>query len=89
VWHKREGAPAKELKQCWFPGVHQNIGGQAERGGDGEEIGDNTFAWMVSLPARPTLYALTPRQVDNLSGMLTCEEETIKEGIEHPLYTLG
>jgi hypothetical protein len=45
------GAPAKELQQCWFPGVHGNIGGQAEfvrSASDYEEIVDITFAWMVS-----------------------------------------
>lgn len=51
LWHKKEHSPAKELQQCWFPGVHGNIGGQSEdprSAGDHEEIGDNTFAWMVS-----------------------------------------
>lgn len=51
LWHKTENSPAKDLQQCWFPGVHGNIGGQAEfwrELGDHEEIGDNTFAWMVS-----------------------------------------
>lgn len=51
LWHATNGCPAKDLQQCWFPGVHGNIGGQAEESrahGDFEEIGDNTFAWMVS-----------------------------------------
>lgn len=51
LWHKTNDGPAKELKQCWFPGVHGNIGGQAETDrsmGDCEEIGYNTLAWMVS-----------------------------------------
>jgi hypothetical protein len=51
LWHKTDDGPTKELQQCWFPGVHGNIGGQAEnpRGlGDHEEIGDTAFAWMVS-----------------------------------------
>jgi hypothetical protein len=34
------------LRQCWFPGVHGNIGGSNK-----EPIGANTFAWMASLPA--------------------------------------
>lgn len=49
--------------------MHQNVGGQAEfprSAGDLEEIGDNTLAWMV----------------DNLSGMLTFQEEAIKILIE-------
>ena len=51
LWHKFDGGPAKDLQQCWFPGVHGNIGGQAEDprdAGDFEEIGACTFAWMVS-----------------------------------------
>lgn len=51
LWHKTARSPAKELQQCWFPGVHGNIGGQAESlptAGDYGEIGNNTFAWMVS-----------------------------------------
>ncbi|KAJ6111276.1 hypothetical protein N7486_003511 [Penicillium sp. IBT 16267x] len=43
LWHKTQDAPAKDLQQCWFPGVHQNIGGGAPDG----EIEDITFAWMV------------------------------------------
>ncbi|KAJ5110387.1 hypothetical protein N7532_000922, partial [Penicillium argentinense] len=46
LWHKTPGAPAKDLQQCWFPGVHGNIGGQAEcprTAGDHEEIGDIAF----------------------------------------------
>jgi hypothetical protein len=51
LWHASPGAPTKDLQQCWFPGVHSNIGGQAElvrTASDYEEIGDITFAWMVS-----------------------------------------
>lgn len=51
IWHKTDDSPAKELQQCWFPGVHGNIGGQADfppTAGDQGEIGNNTFAWMVS-----------------------------------------
>ncbi|KPM39236.1 hypothetical protein AK830_g7343 [Neonectria ditissima] len=69
IWHKTDNSPAKELKQCWFPGVHGNIGGQADAphtGGDQGEIGYNTFAWMV----------------DNVSGMLTFQEDTINVVIE-------
>ncbi|OKL57390.1 hypothetical protein UA08_07532 [Talaromyces atroroseus] len=70
LWHKTAGAPAKDMKQCWFPGIHGNIGGQADDptspANDHGEIGDITFAWMV----------------DNLSGMLTFEEEAIKNFIE-------
>jgi hypothetical protein len=43
LWHRTQDAPAKDLQQCWFPGVHQNIGG----GALDCEIEDITFAWMV------------------------------------------
>ncbi|KAG8417324.1 hypothetical protein J3459_012417 [Metarhizium acridum] len=69
LWHKTDDGPAKDLQQCWFPGVHGNIGGQAEDPrsvGDHEEIGYNSFAWMV----------------DNLSGMLTFDAATIQIMIE-------
>lgn len=33
------------LRQCWFPGVHTNIGG----GYDDQEISDITLAWMVEM----------------------------------------
>jgi hypothetical protein len=44
LWHKTAEGPAKDLQQCWFPGVHGNIGGSV----DFDQIGYNTFAWMVS-----------------------------------------
>ncbi|GAM40357.1 hypothetical protein TCE0_038r12648 [Talaromyces pinophilus] len=69
IWHKSPDAPVKDLQQCWFPGVHSNIGGQASdprSAGDDEEIGDITFAWMV----------------DNLSGMLTFEDTAIEQLIK-------
>ncbi|KAJ5682302.1 hypothetical protein N7462_005467 [Penicillium macrosclerotiorum] len=43
LWHRTQDAPAKDLQQCWFPGVHTNIGGGAPE----REIEDITFAWMV------------------------------------------
>lgn len=33
------------LRQCWFPGVHSNVGG----GYDDQEIADITLAWMVEM----------------------------------------
>jgi uncharacterized protein (DUF2235 family) len=56
LWHKTTDGPAKDLQQCWFPGVHGNIGGQkldSHGSIDFDEIGHNTFAWMVS-PSYPT-----------------------------------
>ncbi|KAJ6109358.1 hypothetical protein N7486_001592 [Penicillium sp. IBT 16267x] len=76
LWHKTSDAPAKDLQQCWFPGVHSNIGGQAEdprTAGDHEEIGDIAFAWMV----------------DNLSGMLTFEEVAIELLIKQHKHALA
>jgi hypothetical protein len=52
LWHEAECSPAIRLEQCWFPGIHGNVGGQADiprSAGDREEIGYNTFAWMVRL----------------------------------------
>ncbi|KAK2684566.1 hypothetical protein QWA68_016546, partial [Fusarium oxysporum] len=69
LWRKSSDGPAKDLQQCWFPGVHGNIGGQRDDSHasvDFEEIGHNTFAWMV----------------DNLSNMLTFEDAAIKTLIE-------
>lgn len=65
LWHKTVDGPAEDLQQCWFPGVHGNIGGQRDylhASADFEEISHNTFAWMV----------------DNLSNMLTFEDAAIK-----------
>lgn len=45
LWHKTADSPAKDLQQCWFPGVHSNIGGGKKEAS--EEIGHNTFVWMV------------------------------------------
>jgi len=61
LWHKTDDAPAKDVQQCWFPGVHANIGGQAADPralGDFEEIGDVTFAWMVSTSGPTALVIL-------------------------------
>ncbi|KAH6693470.1 hypothetical protein F5X68DRAFT_247741 [Plectosphaerella plurivora] len=65
MWRSTTGAPAKSLVQCWFPGVHGNLGGQADdpvSAGDHGEIGNITFAWMI----------------DNLSGLLTFEATAIE-----------
>ncbi|RPA93054.1 hypothetical protein L873DRAFT_1830861 [Choiromyces venosus 120613-1] len=42
LWKKTEDIPTN-LKQCWFPGIHTNIGG----GYDDQEIADMTLAWMI------------------------------------------
>ncbi|KAK6386667.1 hypothetical protein LTR65_008866 [Meristemomyces frigidus] len=47
VWESpKPGAPSslQILKQCWFPGVHSNIGG----GYQDTSMADITLAWMVS-----------------------------------------
>ena len=45
IWEKPDGQKLPHiLKQCWFPGVHSNIGG----GYDDQEIADITLAWMMS-----------------------------------------
>ncbi|MCJ1249634.1 hypothetical protein MMC30_006860 [Trapelia coarctata] len=45
IWEKPEGQPLpKTLTQCWFPGVHANIGGSYPD----TEIADITLAWMMA-----------------------------------------
>lgn len=100
LWHATEGQPAKQLQQCWFPGVHGNIGGQAEDPrdrGDLEEIGDITFAWMVSITRYPSYFArlqsqstdISTPQLDNLSGMLTFEAASIEMLIREHQFALN
>ncbi|PUU77087.1 hypothetical protein B9Z19DRAFT_988225 [Tuber borchii] len=42
-WKEMEKNKGAKLKQCWFPGVHSDIGG----GWDDQEIADMTLAWMM------------------------------------------
>ncbi|MCJ1476170.1 hypothetical protein MMC13_004835 [Lambiella insularis] len=45
IWEKPEGQTLPyKLYQCWFPGVHSNVGG----GYDDTETADITLAWMIS-----------------------------------------
>lgn len=45
IWEKPAGQKLpKLLKQCWFPGVHSNVGGSYEDA----QIADITLAWMIS-----------------------------------------
>ncbi|PUU77088.1 hypothetical protein B9Z19DRAFT_988179 [Tuber borchii] len=43
LWKKTEESKGANLKQCWFPGVHSDIGG----GWADKEISDMTLAWMM------------------------------------------
>ena len=44
IWEVPDGQEnPKVLKQCWFPGVHSDIGG----GYDDQELGNITLAWMI------------------------------------------
>ena len=43
LWEKRENNTTN-LVQCWFPGVHSNVGG----GYEDQELADITLAWMIS-----------------------------------------
>lgn len=43
LWEKRDNTTTN-LIQCWFPGVHSNVGG----GYDDQELADLTLAWMIS-----------------------------------------
>lgn len=53
MWNMPESNDRTTLIQCWFPGVHVNIGGGSEDGlkreskGDLETMANTTFAWMV------------------------------------------
>lgn len=58
LWYRTQNAPTKDLQQCWFPGVHQNIGG----GAPDREIEDITFAWMVCPIRRRLLYLIYHRE---------------------------
>ncbi|GIZ36711.1 hypothetical protein CKM354_000017900 [Cercospora kikuchii] len=63
MWHQT-ASKEQRLEQCWFPGVHSNVGGQADdpiENGDRGEIAANTLAWMI----------------DNIGTMLTFEAEAI------------
>jgi hypothetical protein len=43
LWFKEPTNTVTELRQCWFPGVHTNVGG----GYSDQEIADMTLAWMI------------------------------------------
>jgi len=44
LWHRSAAVDADtELRQCWFPGCHTNIGG----GYPDQEIADMSLAWML------------------------------------------
>ena len=44
IWEKPAGQDSTKLKQCWFPGVHSNVGGSY----DDAELANITLAWMIS-----------------------------------------
>ena len=44
IWETPTGRTNLDLRQCWFPGVHSNIGG----GYPDTMMPDITLAWMVS-----------------------------------------
>ncbi|KAI3321794.1 peptidoglycan binding domain-containing protein [Xylariaceae sp. AK1471] len=45
-WNEK-GEPNVNLKQCWFPGYHADIGGQREKGeSDINSVDEITFSWM-------------------------------------------
>ena len=57
LWYLPEGNTETNLQQCWFPGVHINVGGGSDDGlkeiektkGDLESMANITFAWMVRI----------------------------------------
>ncbi|PPJ55639.1 hypothetical protein CBER1_09534 [Cercospora berteroae] len=51
MWRDQTASKEQRLEQCWFPGVHSNVGGQADdpvEDGDRGGIAANTLAWMAS-----------------------------------------
>lgn len=68
----------KTLKQCWFPGVHCNIGGAG--GYQDQGLANVTLAWMVS-----QLQSIT--NSDGTEGLLDFDEEYLtwvfNRNIEH------
>ena len=61
LWNMPSDNHKTNLIQCWFPGVHVNIGGGSDDGlkrtpkGDLESMANTTFAWMVDR-CRPLLH---------------------------------
>ena len=49
IWETPAGRTDLDLRQCWFPGVHSNIGG----GYPDTMMPDITLAWMVSRRPKP------------------------------------
>ena len=53
LWNMPSDNHKTNLIQCWFPGIHVNIGGGSDDGlkrtpkGDLESMANTTFAWMV------------------------------------------
>ncbi|GAO19021.1 uncharacterized protein UV8b_01147 [Ustilaginoidea virens] len=41
-----DGTPMVNLKQCWFPGYHSDVGGQKAGDLDANSIDEITFSWM-------------------------------------------
>ncbi|KAL6718736.1 hypothetical protein ACLMJK_002970 [Lecanora helva] len=61
MWNMPSDNHKTTLIQCWFPGIHVNIGGGSDDGlkrtpkGDLESMANTTFAWMVDR-CRPFLH---------------------------------
>ena len=61
LWTMPSHNTRTKLIQCWFPGIHVNIGGGSDDGlkrapkGDLESMANTTFAWMVDR-CRPFLH---------------------------------
>jgi hypothetical protein len=71
LWSVDAETKPKNLEQCWFPGVHINIGGGSDdqitgAQGDREQIATITLAWMIDR-VWPFL-AFDHRALDNIWG---------------------
>lgn len=73
-WPRVEPHDLKVLKQCWFPGVHSDIGGSY----DDTALANLTLAWMVShldpiltLDHHYIMNLIKPNQRDSIDGHQT------------------
>ncbi|SMQ53762.1 unnamed protein product [Zymoseptoria tritici ST99CH_1A5] len=59
-WHITPECSKVDLRQCWFPGYHSDIGGHADAKSDTNSVDEITFAWMVDQISSESLLQFTP-----------------------------
>ena len=93
LWTLPKHQKSTNLIQCWFPGVHINIGGGSDDGikdrkGDLESMANTTFAWMVdriqqysNLEFDPlALHAIMRRYAHSLQELIKNAPEDVSGG---------